>query len=590
MKNTVAIVTLAGLLSACAVAPQPQLAAPVPAPAPAAPVVAEAAAPVAEAALPNVQLTSDLLYRLLKAEFDFKNGNWQGPYMTLMGSAQQTRDPRLARRAAEMAIGAKQASESMAAIRLWRELAPTSEEATQYYLGLAVMSDQLGEAEALFRQRLQEATPEARGMAIFQIQQYLVRARDKAAAGAMLERLLAPFTELFEAHVVLAQLAYTRNDMALAHEHAMASLKQKPSSELAILTVAQVTPDADAVAALLAKFVAANPAALEVRMALARVLVTQKQYDKARVEFLALLKVQPDNLATLYALGIMSMQLSDNAGAEKYLSHFVDVLAERPNDERDPSKVLMMLSNLAEERGDIKAALSWLDKVDGADVHASLQAQLKRAQLVARQGDLDAARKALDALKTEDAGEQAQVLLTHGQILRDASQNETAYTLLEGAAKRFPGNADVLYDYALAAEKTGRVDVMETTLRAVIAQAPDNHHAYNALGYSLAERNVRLPEALELIDKAMKMAPDDPFIMDSLGWVQYRLGKLDEAEATLRRAYALRRDAEIAVHLGEVLWQRGKKADAQKILREARAKDPQNDTLKSTLARLNVKL
>jgi tetratricopeptide (TPR) repeat protein len=131
---------------------------------------------------------------------------------------------------------------------------------------------------------------------------------------------------------------------------------------------------------------------------------------------------------------------------------------------------------------------------------------------------------------------------------------------------------------------------MEKALRDVIAQAPDNHHAYNALGYSLAERNVRLPEAYALIDKALKMAPDDPFIMDSMGWVQYRMGKLDEAEAFLRRAYALRSDPEIAVHLGEVLWQKGMKADAQQLWRAARAKDPGNDTLRSTLARLRLSL
>jgi len=139
----------------------------------------------------------------------------------------------------------------------------------------------------------------------------------------------------------------------------------------------------------------------------------------------------------------------------------------------------------------------------------------------------------------------------------------------------------------LMAEKIGRLDVMEASLRSVMKLAPDNHHAYNALGYSLAERNVRLPEALALVDKAMKMAPDDPFIMDSMGWVQYRLGNLDQAEVHLRRAYALRSDVDIAVHLGEVLWQKGLKADAQKLWREARAKDPQNDTLKSTVARLH---
>jgi Flp pilus assembly protein TadD len=161
---------------------------------------------------------------------------------------------------------------------------------------------------------------------------------------------------------------------------------------------------------------------------------------------------------------------------------------------------------------------------------------------------------------------------------------------MHSAAPRFQSSPEFLYDYALMAEKAGQLEVMEKALRQVMEQAPDNHHAYNALGYSLAERNVRLPEAYQLIDKAMKMAPGDPFIMDSMGWVQYRLGNLKEAEAHLRRAYALRSDPEIAVHLGEVLWQQGRKADAQKLWREAKAKDPQNEVLRDTLARLRLSL
>jgi Flp pilus assembly protein TadD len=175
-------------------------------------------------------------------------------------------------------------------------------------------------------------------------------------------------------------------------------------------------------------------------------------------------------------------------------------------------------------------------------------------------------------------------------MLRDAGRVEDAYALLQAGVERFPANPDLLYDFALIAEKTGRLDVMEKSLREVMQQAPDNHHAYNALGYSLAERNVRLTEALELIDKALKMAPGDPFIMDSMGWVQYRLGNLNAAELQLRQAYALRSDPEIAVHLGEVLWHKGQKADAQKLWREARAKDPKNDTLRNTLARLHLSL
>jgi Flp pilus assembly protein TadD len=251
---------------------------------------------------------------------------------------------------------------------------------------------------------------------------------------------------------------------------------------------------------------------------------------------------------------------------------------------------MLILSQLAEERGDLKAALQWVDKIPADDPKVALSAQLRRAQLVAKQGDLAGARKLLATLKAGDEGGQAQVVLTEAALLRDAGKADEAYALMAAAAKRFPANTDLLYDYALMAEKAGHMDVMEATLRQVMAQAPDNHHAYNALGYSLAERNVRLQEAFQLIDKAMKMAPGDPFIMDSMGWVQYRLGNLNEAEAQLRRAYALRNDPEIAVHLGEVLWRKGQQADARKLWREARAKDPKNDALRATLARLNLSL
>ncbi|MES2151677.1 MAG: tetratricopeptide repeat protein [Pseudomonadota bacterium] len=598
MKNAFVIVTLSGLLSACALAPRQDAVAPAPAspPAPvAAPEPADIAAvpevaPAAEK-LPAVALTPELMYRILKAELEFKGGAWQAPYVSLLGMAQQTRDPRLARRAAELALTAKQPAESIAAIRLWRELAPESEEAAQYYLSFAILSDQLGEAEAIFVRRLKEApTPSARGLAMFQIQQFLTSAKDKAAAGALLERVLAPYGAMSEAHIVLAQAAYTRGATALALKEAQAALALQPDSEMAVLTLSQVNPDQSEVTALLGKFLASNPGAREARAALARVLVERKQYGPARLQFETLLKDQPDHLPTLYALGIMSMQLDESAAAERYFTHFIEVLAASPDDERDPGKVLMILAQLAEERNDYKAALGWLEKVDPEQSKLHFGAQLKRAQLIGKQGDLDGAQKLLDGVVPDQPSDQAQLVLARGQILRDAGKAQAAYTVLEDGARRYPANPDLLYDFALMAEKTGRLEVMESTLRAVIAQAPDNHHAYNALGYSLAERNVRLPEALELIDKALKMAPGDPFIMDSMGWVQYRLGNLPQAEAHLRRAYALRSDPEIAVHLGEVLWHMGQKADAQKLWRAARSKDPKNDTLKDTLARLHLSL
>ncbi|MBV7539294.1 tetratricopeptide repeat protein [Duganella sp. sic0402] len=592
MKNAFAIVTLSALLSACAIAPQKPVEPPAE-PQPAEPAVAEAPAPapapVAEA-LPNTELTGDLLFRLTKAELEFKNGQWQGPYITMMALGQQTRDPRLARRATEMALTAKQPGEAMAAIRLWRSLAPESEEAAQFFLSFAVTADDLGEAEALFEQRLKDAKPATRPLLMFQMQQFLQRAQDKNAAYKLQDRVLMPYEAMLEPHLILAQGAFALNDPVRARSEAAKALAIKPDSELAILTSAQVSGDVDNATQQLKGFLDKYPQAREVRAAYGRILTDNKQPEEARKQFLLLLKDQPDNLATLYALGVLAVQVNDAAEAEKYLSRFVTVLEEHPDDERNPAKVLHILAELAQQRGDLDAAYAWLEKVDESDEKIYLAARIKMAVLTARKGNTDAARKQLEELKPSDPNDQAQVFQTDAQLLRDAGDHRAAYVVLDNATKRYPGNPDLLYDFALVAEKLGDVELMEKALRQVMIAAPDNQHAYNALGYSLAERNERLPEAYSLIDKAMQMAPGDPFIMDSMGWVQFRMGKLAEAESYLRRAYALRNDPEIAVHLGEVLFVKGDIAGAQKLWKEAHAKDPKNDALKSTLARLNQSL
>jgi len=596
LKNAFAIVTLSALLSACAVAPKQQ-----PAPGQSDRPLAAAEAQNGHGAdakpqdgadenVPNVKLTPQMMTQLMQAELAFKKGDWQGPYLTMISLAQQTRDPRLAKRAAEMALAAKQADDALAAVKLWREYAPNSDEANQYYLGLVVLSDNLGEAEKLLKARLAEATPGARGLVMFQMQQLLLRAKDKEAAAAMLERLVAPYPNMMESHIVLAQAALARNDKAAGRREAGIALQLKPDSEIAALTLAQMSDNEAQAIQVLHDYLAAHPNAREVRVAYARLLVNAKQLEAARQEFLTLDKDQPDNPPTLYALGILSMQMNDQKAAEQYFSRFVDLSEKTPDEEHDPSKAILILSQLAEEHGDIKGALGWLDRLETDDPKMAFGVQLRRAQLTAKDGDVAGARKLLSTIKTDDKAEQSQLVLVEAEILRDAGQPQEAFRLLEQGAKRFPDNTDFLYDYALMAEKLGRVKDMEKILRKVIAKAPDNQQAYNALGYSLADRNVRLKEAYQLIDKALKMAPNDPFILDSMGWVQYRMGHLDAAESSLRKAYTQRSDPEIAVHLGEVLWKKGDKDQARKLWREAQDKDPKNGALKTTLARLRASL
>ncbi|MES2934777.1 MAG: tetratricopeptide repeat protein [Pseudomonadota bacterium] len=590
MKNAFAIVTLSALLSACAGMQSGSQH-------PSDSAVSKAGSETESHAaaldpLPQLELSSEITFLVLSSEIAFQRGEWESAYITLLGLAQKTRDSRLAHRAAEIAIAAKRGSEALAAVRLWRELAPHSDEATQYFLGFIVLSDNPSEAEPILAQRLSSTAPNARALTIFQTQRVLARAKEKAIAFAMLERLLAPYKDMLEAHVALAQGAFAKGDNVRATEEGKLALAIKPDSELALLSLAQATPNPDAALEILNTFLTAYPKAREVRTAYGRMLVDLKQYDLAGKQFQIVLKNTPEDLTSLYALGVISIQTDQPKVAEGYFANYISILEANPNDERDGTKVIVLLAQLAEERGDSETAAKWLAKLDGSEAEnaAYFDAQLKRAHVIAKRGELATARKLLHELMPAEKADQVQVIQVEATLLRDANKVEDSLEILGAGLKKFPTDTDLLYDYAMMAEKLDRLFLMETTLRKLITLAPDNHQAYNALGYSLADRNLRLDEARELIVKALSLAPEDAFILDSMGWVEFRLGKLDEAEGFLRRAFAQRQDAEIAVHLGEVLWNKGERSAAQKLWREAQTKDPKNDALKSTLTRLNATL
>nr|WP_314626331.1 tetratricopeptide repeat protein [uncultured Noviherbaspirillum sp.] len=608
MKTLPVIVVLCSALSACAISPTAPVAgtsattgataqnatqaqAGTPPPPPRRPRLRSGStAPTPGEKLPVAELSEEVLYRYLSAEIADQRGDWEYAFVNMLQIAQQTRDPRLARRAAEIAITAKETDETLAAVRLWREVAPESEEAAQFYLSFVLVGDNLADARPVLEQRLKEAPTPTLGAVILQTQRLLARARNKAAAFTLLEEVLAEYKSLPEMHLALAQGALLAGDAPRAAQEARAALAIAPSSDLAALTLAQVLTDKEAALRSLADYLKVNPKSREVRLAYARFLVEQKQYDTARNEFGILLKEQPKDLTVLYALGLLSAQRNDLPGAEKYLKTYLAGLEAQPDEERDPTQALMILAQIAEERKDIPGALKWLDQVPQGTPQAYVTARIRRAQLLAKTGDVDSARKVLHDTKASGQDEELQLVAAEALLLREANRGAEGLEVLDEALQRFPDNTDLLYDHAMMAEKLDRLDVMETSLRKIMKIAPNNQNAYNALGYSLAERNIRLDEAYTLISKALALAPEDPFIMDSMGWVQYRLGRLKEAEELLRRAYSIRPDVEIAAHLGEVLWAMGQRDDARKLWREASVKDPKNDTLKNTLGRLQVRL
>jgi Flp pilus assembly protein TadD len=216
--------------------------------------------------------------------------------------------------------------------------------------------------------------------------------------------------------------------------------------------------------------------------------------------------------------------------------------------------------------------------------------QTRRASILARQGKLAQARELIRRVPEKGAEDARAKLVAEAGMLREAKRYRDAFDVLASASKRFTDDPDLLYEQAMMAEKIDRLDDMERLLRRVIELKPDNAHAHNALGYSLADRRLRLPEARKLVQRALELLPGDPFITDSLGWVEFRIGNREEAARLLRAAFAIRPDTEIAAHLGEVLWSLGQRDEARRIWREGKVRDAANDVLRETLARLRVDL
>jgi len=548
--------------------------------APASEAQALAPEPVDRAVLPNQELTENLLYEFLLAEIAVQRGNAALSAQAYVDLAKRTRDPRIARSATEVAaLYARMNNAAIDAATVWHETEPGSTRALEALAGLLVAAGRYDEALPNLKKLLTgSANDPANGFT--QLTRTLANAQDKQAALKLVHRLAADYPKLAEAHFAVARAAVNAGDEPVALEEARKAVQLRPDWEPAVLLEAQLLQkaSADQAASLLAGYLKKYPAARETRLAYARLLVAQKRFGEARAEFQKLMAGVPDSTDAAFAVALLSLQLKDYDAAEKYLRSLI----ESPY--RDKDGVRLYLGQVAEERKNLPEALRWYGEVGEGEQY--VQAQIRYAQVLARQGKLDEARVRLQQAAAKNSQQRVQLTLAEAQLLRDANQPKAAFDLVGQALDRVPNNPELLYDYAMLAEKIERVDILEASLRKLIEIRPEHAHAYNALGYSLADRNQRLPEARELIEKALQLAPEDSFIIDSMGWVLYRMGNLKDSLGYLRRAFAGRPDPEIAAHLGEVLWTMGERAEAERVWGDATRESPDNETLANTIKRL----
>lgn len=492
--------------------------------------------------------------------------------------AQRTRDPKAIARATEVATFARQYDQALDLTRLWLSVEPESAKAKQMQSSLLALANR-GEDLAPQLTRLLAEDPDNLATNLMQLNRALGRMSDKQATLRLIEQLVKPYEHLPEAHFAKAQAALGANDPFRAQSEVERALQLRPDWEIAAVARAQLQARSAPGSAIesLQKFIQRNPSAQDARLALARLLISEKRYDEAQPQYEHLLKASPDNPEILYAAAMLALQKGNAANGRQLLERLL------ASDFQDKSSIHYFLGQLEEELKQDEAALSHYRQVTHGEQFVAARA--RSAQILVQQGQLEAA---LGELRNTSASgkELVQLQLTEAQVLRNAGREAEALQKLEEALKAQPDNGDLLYDAALLADRLGQTELMEKRLRHLIALKPDNAHALNALGYSLADRKLRLDEAESLIRKAVSLAPADPFIMDSLGWVQYRRGQLNEAEQTLRRAYSIKADPEIAAHLAEVLWQAGKQAEARQLLDEAKRQNPDNEVLAGVIKKL----
>lgn len=528
--------------------------------------------------LPPGELTEQVMFKMMLAEIAVQRGQPHVAVPAYLELARETRDPRIAQRATEIAWNARFVSAAIEAAGIWQQADPESPQARQVLVTLLVNQSQLSEAQPHLEKWL-AADRAAAGQNFAQLSKLFERNQDRAGVLRLMQALAKPYRDVPEARLAVAQAALNAGEQQVALDESAAAVKIKPDWELAALFHAQALQrrsNAEALA-YLEQYVKANPGARDSRLNYARLLANEKRYPEARREFEALLGEFPQNVDVTMAVALLAMQAGDLDAAERQYRRLLEM------GYKDPDAVRVQLGQIHENRKNFDEALRWYGAVK--DGEQFVPAQARYAGILARQGKLDAARRHLQQLAAKDGPHAVAFVQAEAQLLRDAQAYQDAFDLLGEALARRPDSPELLYDHAMAAEKVNRIAVLETNLRRLIELRPNHAHAYNALGYTLADRNERLDEARGLIEAALKLAPEDPFIIDSMGWVLYRLGRPKEGLEHLQRAYKMRPDAEIAAHVGEVLWVLDRRDEAQKVWGDALKAFPGNDALQNTIKR-----
>lgn len=531
---------------------------------------------------PAIQKRADLMYEVLAGEISGKLGDVEAASEHYLEAAKLTDDPSVAARTARIALFAKDYEKAYEAAARWVELEPDNNDAQQTLGLLLVRLERPKEAAEHFAKVIDAAGPDHYEASFAQLNLLLGREAVTDTELQVLDILRKRYPKVVDAQRTYAELAYRGQDYekALAGVEDALAIDPKDQRSLviknrALLSLGRV----DEALANMRSLLQEHPQDPALYHNYARMLVQAKRYGEALEAYQEVLRLQPDDPDIVYSKALLEIELKKYTDARKSLQALLD----SPHHHDEAS---YYLGRVSEDQGRLEEAIDWYKQVEEGEYY--FDAQTRIAEAMASTGRLEAARAYLQTLRNQidDQDAVVRLLLVEGQLLADQQQDQAAYDFYDEALKKYPDNSDLLYARAMMAERIGHVDWLERDLKRLLAKEPDNATALNALGYTLADRTERYQEAYQYIQQALKIRPDDAAILDSMGWVEYKLGDLQAALKYLRQAYAQMKDTEIAYHLGEVLLALGQRDEAEKLVLGALAESPDDVRLQTLLEKL----
>jgi len=538
--------------------------------------VLEDAKQLAPAAAP--EMTGELLYYLLSAEIAGQRGRLDVAVPFYLKAAQLSRDPGVVERATRIAVYSRDEKSALTAAQMWVELQPENLEAHQVTAALLMREGKVNEALPHL-ERVLSADQQNNHNSYMLITSLLSKEKDKQAALGAMEQLVAKRRqdpEALYAYAYLAMLVGSLDKASTAANEAIALVPDWSEAHILRANILIRQGQNEQVLSLIQEAVESYPDDVAVRLFYARRLVDERRYEQAREQFSALLDYQPDAPEALYALGLLNLQTQRKGDAQRNFERLIE-LGQRVDE------AYYYLGQVAEIEKDTAAAMRYYTEVRKGSNY--IDAQISIAAILAEQGDIDAARARVQNISAPTLDVELRLFLAEGEILRNANQLEEAYEVYSLALQQMQDNPQLLYARALTAEQLGRVDEAVADLAHVVKNAPNNAEALNALGYTLVDMTGRVTEGKQYIEKALKLKPNDPAILDSMGWAYYRLGEHEKALRYLQQAFDKLKDPEIAAHLGEVLWVLGNKERAREIWDEALRETPKDKVLLNVIER-----